>query len=493
MVENGRESKVTFRDVINSMNYNVKLVFAFYITSSLGRGIWMGNVLSTYIYLFAEGGGGLLGLSSNVVLGLTSAASGITMTLFVFPAGFMADKFRRDIILKSATGIGLASMGFLIFGNSIVFIFISLLLWGLFNALVRPSLEALFADSVESGYRSKIYSWGHLVRQIAMALGPFINIGLFFIFGDEWNLTILRSVMIVGLAISLISIALMFFFKDNKALGMESEEIAEEVVESVPKVEKASTKAENGWNITSRLANLDNEKKKKLIPIILVSSNVIIGVGAGMTIKYFPIFFMTMPQYGLSPVWLQVVMGATALVTGIFGVVAQKISLKLGRVQTIFYVQFIATTCLLFIAVYPPLGILLPLFILRGSFMNAGQPLSRSILMDVIPKTNRGKWNSLEAIAWGLFWNVSAVIGGFLIGDTNRFNLCFIITTFVYIIGMIPIIFLMPLVGKEKEAKEIENNIDELSSEDVEPFDEVFGEAEPIKSDTSELEIEASS
>jgi len=52
---------------------------------------------------------------------------------------------------------------------------------------------------------------------------------------------------------------------------------------------------------------------------------------------------------------------------------------------------------------------------------------------------------------------------------------------------------LMPLVGKEKEAKEIENNIDELSSEDIEPFDEVFGEAEPIKSDTSELEIEASS
>ena len=146
MAEIERESKATFRDVINSMNYNVKLVFAFYVTSSLGRGIWMGNVLSTYIYLFAESGGGMLGLSSNVILGLTSAASGITMTIFVFPAGFMADKFRRDLILKSATGIGLASMAFLIFGNSIIFIFISLLLWGLFNALVRPSLEALFAD-----------------------------------------------------------------------------------------------------------------------------------------------------------------------------------------------------------------------------------------------------------------------------------------------------------------------------------------------------------
>ncbi len=477
------EAKTSFKDVINSMNYNIKLVFAFYITSSLGRGIWMGNVLSTYIYLFSESGGGFLGLSSNVILGLTSAASGITMTLFVFPAGFMADKFRRDIILKSATGIGIAAMGFLIFGNSIIFIFISLLLWGLFNALVRPSLEALFADSVESGYRSKIYSWGHLVRQIAMALGPFINIGLFFIFGDKWDLNILRSVMIVGLAITLISIVLMFFFKDDKTLGDESEEIAEDVVTIAPSVQQKEDINENGRHFKNRLANLDSERKKKLIPIILVSSNVIIGVGAGMTVKYFPIFFMN--EYNLSPVLLQVVMGATALVTGLFGVAAQKASLKLGRVQTIFYVQFIATACLLFIAVYPPIAVLIPLFILRGAFMNAGQPLSRSILMDMIPKTNRGKWNSVEAIAWGLFWNVSAVAGGFLIGNSNRYNLCFVITTFVYIFGMVPIIILMPLVGKEKEAK-IKEKLLEDSIYNEDGFDEVFGESEHVKKDDSE-------
>ncbi len=485
MTHEKEETKASFKDVVKSMNYNIKLVFAFYTTSSLGRGIWMGNVLSAYIFLFSESGGGFWGLSSNVILGLTAAASGITMTLFVFPAGFMADKFRRDIILKSATVIGIAAMAFLIFGNSIIFIFISLLLWGLFNALVRPSLEALFADSVESGHRSKVYSWGHLVRQIAMALGPFINIGLFFIFGDEWNLTILRSVMIVGLVITMISIVLMFFFKDDKTLGKESEEIAEEVVTNKPIEQSKEQVNGNGMHFGNRLANLDSELKKKLIPIILVISNVIIGVGAGMTVKYFPIFFMN--EYALSPVILQIVMGTTALITGLFGIAAQKASLKLGRVQTIFYVQFIATTCLLFIAIYPPIAILMPLFILRGSFMNAGQPLSRSILMDVIPKTNRGKWNSVEAIAWGLFWNVSAVIGGFLIGDSNRYNLCFIITTFVYIIGMIPIIILMPLVGKEREAKEKEGLSEEpLPSEEF-GYEEVFGESEPIKKDVTDV------
>jgi MFS family permease len=100
-------SKTSTRDIIKSMNYNVKLIFGFYLFNSLGRGIWMGTALSMYIYIFAGEAGGLFGLSQSVVLGLTSAASGITMTLFVFPAGFFADKYRRDILLKIAGVIGI--------------------------------------------------------------------------------------------------------------------------------------------------------------------------------------------------------------------------------------------------------------------------------------------------------------------------------------------------------------------------------------------------
>ena len=433
-------SQTSTRDIIRSMNYNVKLIFGFYFFNSLGRGIWMGTALSMYIYIFAGEAGGLFGLSQSVVLGLTSAASGITMTLFVFPAGFFADRFRRDILLKVAGIVGIIALGFIAFGNSFLYIFISLFLLGLFNALIRPSLEAIFADSVVSGYRSKIYSWGHMVQQFAMAAGPLIAAALFAIIGNEWNLTLIKNVMYFGFAISVIGIIILFLFKDERTLGKESEAIAEEITEEVEEQK-------------SRLAlKVDSDRAIKLIPSLVVVSNLIIGIGAGMSIKFFPVFFTE--EYFISPVWLNVIMGATSLFTGLFGLVSQKISLKLGRVQTIYIVQFIATFCLLIISIYPPFGILVPIFIMRGSFMNAGQPLSRSILMDVIPKKRRGIWNSIQAIAWGLFWNASAVLGGFLVGANNNFNLCFIITTFIYIAGMIPIILLMPLVGKEREAKD---------------------------------------
>jgi len=258
-------SRTSTRDIIRSMNYNVKLIFSFYLFNSLGRGIWMGTALSMYIYIFAGEAGGLFGLSQSVVLGLTSAASGITMTIFVFPAGYFADRFRRDILLKIAGVIGVIGLAFVAFGNSFLYIFIALFLLGLFNALVRPSLEALFADSVASGYRSKIYSWAHLVRQFAMAAGPILAAIVFAIIGNEWDLGILKKVMYVGFVVSLIGIVILFLFKDDRSLGKESEEIAEEVTEEV--VEQKS-----------RLAlKVDSGKAVKLIPILLVTSNLLVG------------------------------------------------------------------------------------------------------------------------------------------------------------------------------------------------------------------------
>ena len=93
--------------------------------------------------------------------------------------------------------------------------------------------------------------------------------------------------------------------------------------------------------------------------------------------------------------------------TGISAILTQKSSKKFGRPIMIFTVQSIAIGCLLLIATYPWVWILIPTFIMRGALMNSSQPLSRAIMMDSVPKKHRGKWNSLQAVAWGLFWNVS--------------------------------------------------------------------------------------
>lgn len=409
-------------------NSNVRLAYLFTALESFGHGIWMGNVLSLYIVLLVENSQGILGLSGNELLGITAGVSGVAMTAIVFPAGWLVDNYSRDRILKIAALVGIFAVSTLALANGIIPILIALFFWGAFQGMSRPAFESILADSLPSGFRSGTYSRIHLVRQFAMAAGPFLNVLLFIWFGDKWDLTVLKSVMTIGIFISLISTFVLFFFKTDRSLGEESESLYLAAAElSAEHTEKQTLAA-------------------RRIPILLVTSNVMIGMGAGMSIKFFPVFFRSL--YGMKPVSVQIIMGLTAIFTGLFGLLAQYMSRKKGRGEMIFAVQFSATICLIIIGFYPAIYLLIPLFILRGSLMNAAQPLSRSILMDVVPKKHRGKWNSVETIAWGLFWNASAVIGGFLIGD-NNFQRCFFITAGIYLIGTIPILMLIPLVKKE--------------------------------------------
>lgn len=80
--------------------------------------------------------------------------------------------------------------------------------------------------------------------------------------------------------------------------------------------------------------------------------------------------------------------------------------------------------------------------------MNCSEPLSRSILMDVVKKSTRGRWNALEGIN-RMAWTGSAVLGGFLI-DLYSYQICFIITAIIYAIATLPLILIWPLVKLEK-------------------------------------------
>ena len=431
----------------NSLNHNVKLILLFTFTQSIGRSIWMGNVLSTFIYLISD--------SSSEMLGLAAGATGITMTIVVFPSGYFADKIRRDWMLRIAAIFGLIGIGFLFFANTITMIFIALIIWGLYQGITRPSLEAIFADSVQSGTRSYIYSWRQLISQIGMALGPFLNIILFLFLGDVWELDVLKLVMGFGLIFSFGSLIMMFFFNDQKSLGASSDSIPikNEINDTLNQDNQLSNSllkkySDSNIKSNSRLKTKFKFISVKYIPFILVGCNIIIGLGAGMTVKFFTIFFMEI--YLMSPIMVQAISGFTSIATGFSGLMAQHYSKAKGRPQIIFIVQSIATICLVIIATYPPIWVLIIVFIIRGSLMNASQPLSRSILMDFVPKNKRGKWNSLEALAWGLFWNMSAVFGGYLIGPTNNFRLNFLVTAGIYVLGTIPIILLFGIVSKEK-------------------------------------------
>ena len=112
-------SWTSLKRTISGMNYNVKLVFAYSFFQSLGRGIWMGNVLSNYIYLIAG--------ESNELLGLTSAITGLAMTMTVIPSGYLSDRIQRRYILRLASAVGFIGLIIAFLAQSLEMIFLALL------------------------------------------------------------------------------------------------------------------------------------------------------------------------------------------------------------------------------------------------------------------------------------------------------------------------------------------------------------------------------
>ena len=67
------------------------------------------------------------------------------------------------------------------------------------------------------------------------------------------------------------------------------------------------------------------------------------GIASGMTIKFFPLFFKN--EMNLSPVMVNSVYCAGPLVMALLSVVNQKISLYIGRLETVCITNIIGEVC----------------------------------------------------------------------------------------------------------------------------------------------------
>src|ERR1700759_1061348 len=88
-------------------------------------------------------------------------------------------------------------------------------------------------------------------------------------------------------------------------------------------------------------------------------------------------------------------------------------------------------------------GIVYLLFIARTALMNCGKPLMRAVLMDSVPRHQRGRWNSVESI-FSFSFSGSAMVGGWLI-DNYSYAACFYVTAFTYLISTALLLFVVQL------------------------------------------------
>jgi len=183
--------------------------------------------------------------------------------------------------------------------------------------------------------------------------------------------------------------------------------------------------------------------RHRMTPILVAIADLGNGLASGMSIRYFPIFFLDRLHF--SPVQVQVLYIVSPLLQACLMKSGQFFSQRFGRYIVTIIHKWTGIACMALLVVCAhygqPAWMICILYVLRTGFINSTTPLTKSILMDNVPAEERGRWSSLESV--NMFsWSGSAAIGGLLVNWHGLlFN--FSVTAALQLVATLPVIALM--------------------------------------------------
>jgi len=222
--------------------------------------------------------------------------------------------------------------------SRILLLVAAMALWGVSEGN-GPVVESIFADSVPTGGRAGVYTSAFALYVASSSAGQFIAAGIFYLNGNTWSVHLLGQVILVGMLVGLVPAFCLSLFDDDKALGAESEALLSSHAEGEGMDYKKTARS---WTSVSFL-----------VPAVLLTSDAVFGLAAGMTVKFFPLFFKE--KVALSPGVTNVVMAAIPLALAPLCFVSKRVSKYLGRVPTIMMFETIGVSSMAIMGLYPSL------------------------------------------------------------------------------------------------------------------------------------------
>jgi hypothetical protein len=225
------------------MNPNVRLTLMLVFFGAAADSMFGSSVFSAYIYIITNNSASKVGYISGLI-GLVNLLSALVSGVLVDRSG------RRDIILRAGAIVALVAIAgcllplLLAFDSESQYYYICAAwpVWGLVTGITNPARQALFADSIATGHREKLYTYRTVLDRLGSSVGPLISLGLFWYLGAEWTADQCRIVLVTGLALKLIPVCLLFGLSDDHSLTESSEGLGAR--KEAPTAAKAATGAE---------------------------------------------------------------------------------------------------------------------------------------------------------------------------------------------------------------------------------------------------------
>jgi len=477
-----RESLALFvRDSVAALkarpNRNVRVALAFTFFAMTARSVWGYTVQAGYLFA-------LTGSATDV--GISEGVQGCSQLAFALLTGRALRIHRRDKTLAFGGAFGAVSAAILIVflalpGSSFVgtqrfeFLTGAFFFVGGYQGIWSTALETILADSTPTGSRSEINTLKFTITLLASCIGPLVASTYFYLDPrdhNQWTVDAMRNIFIIGVCLMIPPMALLCCFRDEDCLGKSADaygtgadaqaepqrrpsNIELSGVRSVAVGAEDRSRTDSGSDLAESVGHAEGvvemgvvggsvrEPTGHLFILYMVGLNSLLGgLGAGMTVKFFPLYFQ---KLGLRPAAANLAAFASPITMTIFSQLATRLSRSFGRAKISMVFDLLGGAAFLLMGFLadmssPPIPAVMAMFFLATA-QKATKPLKKSVLMDFCPRRLRGTWNAIDSVT-RFGWSGSAVAGGFLIDQYSYGAIFFVTAGMVFVAAACwPLIF----------------------------------------------------
>jgi MFS family permease len=356
----------------STLNARVYLAFTFLLSLYVG----ISNVIFN-LYILKLG-------YDEQSIGLLISVSLIATGIFAFPAAQCCDRMGSKTCLVTSGLLTAVSLYLLYTVTSMDMLLVLSILNGIFATIPTVIGVPFLMENSTPGDRLHLFSINFGVFVIATMIGttlggylPQLCSHLFTI--PQVSVEAYRYTLMVSLAVAALSVVPLIFIRDNK----RSCRVNSDLRAFIRKLAESKTIRQ------------------------LVLSSCLIGIGAGLIVPFFNVYFNKSLQAGPGQIGIIFSLAQGSMVVG--AAVVPYVAAKIGKVTTISLTYLLSLPFLLMLAFTTNLYLAGGAYILRMLFMNMSSPVSNSFSMEIVGNDEMASVSSLTntancfAIAAGSF------------------------------------------------------------------------------------------
>lgn len=439
-----------------------------FLISNVLSGVTAGILLVLYnLYLVS------LGYHADFI-GIVLFTGTIGAGLAIFPAGACVDRFGgKYILIYSSALIGIAGAGQILFRQPLPLL-VSAFVAGVGLAFLLVITAPFLTLNSTPEERSHLFSMNISLSLITLVLGEIIGGALPAWFRSlpwlmappsSWVSSLLASqpdarsyqlaLLFAGI-IAVPSFIPLFMMSNVRPLSStKTRTVNETQVDSrgVPLRSPLERWSPSWWSsalqlrlLFSRTLSLFNTLRRSAF-FYLVLVYALTGLGAGLFIPYFNIYFVQ--HLNASPALFGLIDGGANTITALLTLTAPRLAKSIGKINTITLTRLASIPLLLIVGLTGILPLAALLYLFRQGAMDMSAGILQVFSMESVSDRHRGLANSSYQSAFQVPWALAAPIGGLIIVNFG-YPPIFLLGAFFYVLA---IIILWAKFGSRKQAR----------------------------------------